>query len=209
MRHEASPDRKMGGRALVLGDRGIGGLLDPVGDELVRARQALDQFSAECILKRRVDLGLRGLEHGRKRCDVSDRAEASQLLQRLLRFGRQAGEFSDHEVHDIVGVALGVNALKVPFPALRVGIEGEQALVGEGVEKLNREEWITAGPRINKLRQRRGQGRTGSQCSASAMSCLTCSSCSGASLISLTFAPELRIAASLRASGWVASTSLS
>ena len=157
MRHEASPDHKMRGRALMLGDRGIGRLLDPVVDELVRARQALDQFSAKCILKRRVDLGLRYLENGRKGRDVSNRAEASQLLQRPLRFGRQAGELSDHEGHDIVGVALGVNALKIPFPALRRGIEGDQALVGEGVKKLNREERIAVGPRIHKLRQRRGQ----------------------------------------------------
>ena len=95
-----------------------------------------------------MDLTLRGPEGYDERFGVDDVAQTRQILERSARCGRRAGELSDHEVHDIVGVALGVNALKIPFPALRLGIKGEQALVGEGVEKLNRKEWITAfGPR--------------------------------------------------------------
>ena len=51
--------------------------------------------------------------------------------------GGVRAELSDHEVHDIVGVALVVNALKIPIPLLRLRIESEEPLVGEGVKKLN------------------------------------------------------------------------
>ena len=66
-----------------------------------------------------MDLVLRGPEHDRKRRDVGDVAETGQLLQRLLGFVRQAGELPDHEVHDVVGVALGANAIDIPGPARR------------------------------------------------------------------------------------------
>ena len=49
--------------------------------------------------------------------DLGDVAEAGQLLQCLLRLGRQAVQLPDHEVHDIVGVTLGVNAIEIPGPA--------------------------------------------------------------------------------------------
>ena len=43
-------------------------------------------------------------------------SEAGELLQRLLRLGRQAGELPDHQVHDVVGVSLGVDAVEIPGP---------------------------------------------------------------------------------------------
>ena len=106
-----------------------------------------------------MDLTLRGPEGYGERFGVDDVTQTRQILERSARCGRRAGELSDHEVHDIVGVALVVNALKIPIPLLRLRIESEEPLAGEGVEKLNREERIAAGPRIYKLRQRRGPGR--------------------------------------------------
>ena len=40
-------------------------------------------------------------------------------------------QLPDHEVHYIVGVALGAKALELPAPAHRIMIEAEQPLFGE------------------------------------------------------------------------------
>ena len=61
-----------------------------------------------------MDFLLQGPEHVGERLDISDIAETGQLLQRLLGFVRQAAELPDHEVDDVVGVALGVNAGRCP-----------------------------------------------------------------------------------------------
>ena len=68
-------------------------------------------------------------------------------------------ELSDHEVHHVVGVALGVNAIEVPRPAGRAMIEGEQSLFGERVKKLNDEERIAGRLLVHQLRQRCGAPR--------------------------------------------------
>jgi hypothetical protein len=103
-----------------------------------------------------VNLLLGDLENDREHGHFGCVAEAGHLLQRLLRFDRQAAELADHEVHDIVGVALGVNPLEIPAPTRRVVIEGEQALFSERMKKLNHEEWIAGGLLIHQLRQRCG-----------------------------------------------------
>ncbi len=61
-----------------------------------------------------MDLLLRPLEDDQKRRDLGAVSETGQELQRILRVGWQAGELPDHEVHDIVGVTLGVNAIEIP-----------------------------------------------------------------------------------------------
>ncbi len=123
---------------------------------LYEPSDALDQFLTDRRPQRRVHLLLRGPENDRKHRDRGDVAKAGELLQRLLRFGRQAGELADHEVHDIVGVTFGVNAIEIPGPARRVMIEAEQPLLGERVQELNGEERIAAGLFVHQLRQRRG-----------------------------------------------------
>ena len=72
-----------------------------------------------------MDLLLRSPEDDRKCRDLGDVAETRQLLQRLLRFGRQAGELPDHQVRNVIGVSLGVNPVEIPGPARRLMIEGE------------------------------------------------------------------------------------
>ena len=62
----------------------------------------------------------------------------------------------DHQVHDVVGVSLGVNALEIPGPARRIMIEGEHSLFGERRDELNGEERIAAGLLVHQLRERRG-----------------------------------------------------
>ena len=152
MRREQPADPQMGLGAQFLRDQRIGGLLDAVVDELVgacpSARPAPD---GRAVPQSRMDLLLRCPENDRKRRDLGDVAEAGQLLQRLLRLGRQAGQLPDHEVHHVVGVALGVNAIEIPGPARAVMIEGEQPLFGERRKKLNGEKRIAAGLLVHQL----------------------------------------------------------
>src|ERR1700757_3401150 len=98
---------------------------------------------------------LRNLEDHRKCRDLGDVSETSQKLQRLLRFGGQSGEFPDHEVHDIVGVTLGVNAIEIPAPAPIVLIEGEQALSDQCRGELNGEKRIAGSLLVQQLGKRR------------------------------------------------------
>ena len=69
-------------------------------------------------------------------------AQAGELPQRRLDRSGQAGQLAKHQVHDIVGEALGLDALEVPGPAHLTMIEGEQALLGERGKKLDGEERI-------------------------------------------------------------------
>ena len=81
--------------------------------------------------------------------------QASCCSASCVSSGRRR-ELADHEVHDVVGVALGVNAIEIPGPALSLMIEGEQPLFGERVKKLNHEERIAGGLLVHQLRERRG-----------------------------------------------------
>ncbi len=106
-----------------------------------------------------MDLLLRHLETDRQHRDPRNVAKTGELPYRLLRFDRQAGQLADHEVDDIVGVTLVVNAIvnaiEIPAPARRGIVKAEQALFGEGVKKLNHEERIAGGLLTHELRQRR------------------------------------------------------
>ena len=98
-----------------------------------------------------MNLVLRTTEHDRERRNVSDVAKTGELLQRSLGFIRQPGELADHEVHDIVGVALGMNAPQIPGPALCAMIEGEKSFVGERIKKLQHKERVAGGLRVHQL----------------------------------------------------------
>src|SRR6202030_3333600 len=101
------------------------------------------------------DLRLRRPESDRKHCDLGGVADAGQLSQSSLCLTGQAGQLPDHQLHDIVGVALGANAIEIPGPACRVMVEAEKSLFGERRNELNREEWIAACLLVYQLRERR------------------------------------------------------
>src|SRR6185295_15132636 len=65
----------------------------------------------------------------------------------------------DQEVHHIIGVALGVNALEIPGPARSIMIKGEHSFIGERRNELNGEERIAARLLVNQSRERRGAFR--------------------------------------------------
>ena len=52
-------------------------------------------------------------------------SKAGKLLQRVLSLDREAVQFPNHEVHHIVGVTFGVNAIEIPRPLRGTVIEGE------------------------------------------------------------------------------------
>ena len=79
---------------------------------------------------------------------------AGELLQCLLCLNRQAVQFPDHEFHDIVGVAFGVNAIQVPHPAAFTVAEGEQAFLSQSGNELNGEEGIARSLLMNQFRER-------------------------------------------------------
>src|SRR6516165_9317477 len=91
--------------------------------------------------------------------DFGGIAEARHLLQRQLRFRRQAGQLRDQEVHHIIGVTLGVNALEIPGPACSIMIKGEHSFIGERRNELNGEERIAASLLVHQSRERRAAFR--------------------------------------------------
>jgi len=77
--------------------------------------------------------------------DRGDIAQTGQLLQGFLGGGRKPSQLPDHEVHHVIGVALGADAIHVPLPSPRDRVERKLALFAERGEELDREEWISAG----------------------------------------------------------------
>src|SRR5258707_15824739 len=83
-------------------------------------------------------------------------SKAGKLLQGLLGFDRQTAQLPNHEINNVIGVTLGVNAIQVPRPSPFAMIEDEQRLLGERRNKLNGKKWIAGGLLVNQLRQRGG-----------------------------------------------------
>src|SRR6516165_8409822 len=94
-------------------------------------------------------------ENDRKRRDLGEVSEAGQLLQCCLRLGRYAIKLADHQVYDIVGVSLGVNAVEIAVPARSIMVKDEHSFVGERRNELNGEERIATRLLVNQLRERR------------------------------------------------------
>src|SRR6516164_3309583 len=92
-------------------------------------------------------------------CDFGDIAETGHLLQRQLRFSRQAGQLLDQEVHYIIGVTLGVNVIEIPGPARNIMIKGEHSFIGERRNELNGEERIAPRLLVHQSRERRAAFR--------------------------------------------------
>ena len=154
-RREQPADPQMGRRPFARGDQRVGRLLEPVVDEPIGARLRLDQFLPYGRPQGGVDPLLRNSKDDRKHRGVGDVSETGHLLQGSLRCGRQPGEFPEHEVHDVIGVSLGVNAIEVPGPARRIMVEGEHSFFGERKHELNGEERVATGLLEHQLRERR------------------------------------------------------
>jgi len=87
--------------------------------------------------------------------DFGGIAETGHLLQRRLRFSRQAGQLRDQEVHHVIGVTLGVNAFDIPAPARSLMSKGEHSFIGERRNELNGEERIATRLLVHQFCERR------------------------------------------------------
>ena len=76
------------------------------------------------------------------------------MFQGVLRASGKARELAQQQVHDVVRVSFGVNALQIPSKRPRAGIEVEQVLLVQGGQELNREERITMGLLEDELGKR-------------------------------------------------------
>ena len=77
LRDQKPPYPEVGRGALRVRDQRIRGLLHPVVNKFVGMLLARDQLDSDRLPNSRVDLILRGPEHGRERRDVGDIAETS------------------------------------------------------------------------------------------------------------------------------------
>ncbi len=136
---------------LAFGNERIGRLLHAVVQEPIGPCLPEHQPCPYGLQERSIRHGLaRAIDHaqGGDRRAVAQAGELSQC--RLGRFG-QTGQLAKHEVHDIVGEALGLDLLKIPRPAHLAMVEGEQALLGERGEELDGEERVAGGLLVDKL----------------------------------------------------------
>ncbi len=72
---------------------------------------------------------------------------------RFLGGGRKPLQLLGHEIHHVIGEALGADAIHVPLPGPRDRVEREQSLFGQRREELDHEERISAGLLLHQLRQ--------------------------------------------------------
>ena len=114
MCREQPADAQVGGSARVFRDQGIGGFPHPIVNESVGAVLAFDELGGNGVGELRVKLVLGGPEDEAKPGELCVAAKAGELPQRLLRWRPQASQPADDELHHVVGVALCVNALRVP-----------------------------------------------------------------------------------------------
>ena len=143
------------GGPLALGDERVGRLLDAVVQEAVGPLMPEHQPGPHRLPERRVQRRLGpAVDHAQR--GGRRVAQAGELLQRRLGRRGQAAQLAEHQLHHIVGEALGLDAIEVPGPARLAMIEGEQSLLGQRGEELDGEEGIAAGLLVHQPGQRRG-----------------------------------------------------
>ena len=89
-----------------------------------------------------------------ERGDLGDVPKAGELFHRLLGGDGEPLHLFDQEIRDVVGVAPGADAIDVPSPGWRDGVEREEPVFVQRREELDREERIAAGLLVHQLRQR-------------------------------------------------------
>ena len=102
-----------------------------------------------------MELRLRGPACHAKCRNLRNVAQAGKKLEGLLGCAGQAVQLADHEVDDIIGVTLGVNACEVPGPLRRTMVKGEQPLFGKRRNKLDGEKRVAPRLLVQQERQRR------------------------------------------------------
>ena len=117
MRQEQSAGPEMRFSARVLGNERIGRLLDTVMLERIGVLRAQHEPGSNSFPEVFVKLFLRCLTNRSKQGERSTGADAGELAKCRLRFTREAIELADHEIGDVVGVVLGLDATEVVNPS--------------------------------------------------------------------------------------------
>lgn len=86
--------------------------------------------------------------------EVRNVPAAGKSLQCCLSCCRQTVQSAAQEIDNVVGVALGLDAVEIPGEGAGTMVEREQLLFGEFGDELNREERVAAGLVMDELRER-------------------------------------------------------
>jgi hypothetical protein len=140
------------GTALFWNQR-IGRLLDPIEQEGVGALLPQDEACIDGLPERWVHRLLCLLVNQSQGGDVGDVPKAGELFHRLLGRDREPLQLLHHEIHNIVGVTNGADAIDIPSPGRRDRVEREEPFFVQRREELDREERIAAGLIVHQLRQ--------------------------------------------------------
>ena len=162
--HEQAADPQMLDGLIALGDKRIGRLLNAIVQEPVGALQPQhepgpDRFP-ECRMQRSL---VSAVNHGQG-ADGGTVAEASEMLQCGPGRRGQAAQLAQQEIHHVIGVTLGVDALDIPRPVRCTVVEGEQPLLGQCGEELDDKEGVAASLCVHQPGQRRSVLRLAAQC---------------------------------------------
>ncbi len=130
------------------------GFLHPIVEKSIRSFRSEEQAGSNCFPELLVYVLDRSLINHGEHGEVGGVSEACELLQCLLCPGRLAIQLSNHEVYDIVCIALGADAIQVPLPLSFDVIKREQSLFKKGRKKLNGEEGIARGFLLDQCSQR-------------------------------------------------------
>ena len=100
-------------------------------NKLVSAFQTDNKILTQRFPQIRVDLLLRRPENDESIVISALFPRQAELLQGFLVSAGQAVQLPNHQVHHIVGVTFGVDAIEVPKPSPIAMIESEQSLFGQ------------------------------------------------------------------------------
>ena len=145
-------DAQVHRRPLALGDERVGRLLHPVVEEAIGCRPCGSSRSSSSAARSAAS-GSR-LEDDGQRVGVHAGAEAGGQLERLLRLRRQVVQLADHQLDDVVGVALRPDARDVPAPATRAAVERDQPVLVQRGQELDDEERVAAGLLVHQVGER-------------------------------------------------------
>src|SRR5262245_55860021 len=97
--------------ALCLRNQRIGGFLNAVMLEVIGALGMENEFGPQRVLQIEAQLFVRRLVDYGQSCEMCAVAQARKLLEDALSANGQSSQLADHEVDNVVCVALLVNAI--------------------------------------------------------------------------------------------------
>ena len=119
VRGEKHADAQVSLGAQLFRDQGVRGLLHAVVQESVRIVPTKDETGPHGLPQIVMHALDRTRIHHPKHLELCAVAHAGELLECRLGFCRQAIQLPDHQLDDVVGEALGVNACAGPRPIAR------------------------------------------------------------------------------------------